>query len=44
MRIISQSFEILDFPDREKILKVLEIAGRTCYKSENKISDKSASR
>ena len=40
MKIIAASFEILAAtPDLEK---VIELAGRTCYKSEDKITDDSA--
>ena len=39
MRIINPSIEVLDVLDQEKILKRLELVGRTCYKSEEKITD-----
>ena len=39
MRIINPSIEVLDVLDQEKILKRLELVGRTCYKSEDKITD-----
>lgn len=39
MKIIKPSIEILDILDEKAILKRLELAGRTCYKSENKITD-----
>jgi thymidylate synthase (FAD) len=42
MKIIDPSFEILSEIDGDKILKLIEVAGRTCYKSENKITDESA--
>jgi thymidylate synthase (FAD) len=42
MRIISPSHEILFMPDGETILKHIESAGRTCYKSEDKITSESA--
>ena len=42
MKIIEPSFEILDKIDGKEILKRLEKAGRTCYKSEDKITDDSA--
>jgi len=35
MKIINQSYEILNWP--EQALEMIERAGRTCYKSENKI-------
>ena len=37
MRIIKPSFEIITKIDGEQILKEIEIAARTCYKSEGKI-------
>jgi thymidylate synthase (FAD) len=43
MRIIKPSYEILTDIDRETILKNIERAGRTCYKSESKITEESAS-
>lgn len=43
MRLIKPSFEILEQePGLEGIYKQIEIAGRTCYKSEDKITEKSA--
>ena len=42
MKIISPSHEILYLPEPEEILRIVEIAGRTCYKSEHKISHDSA--
>lgn len=42
MKIIDPSFEILQISEGELILKHLEKAARTCYKSENKITDDSA--
>jgi thymidylate synthase (FAD) len=42
MKIISSSHEILDMPDGAEILKKIETAGRTCYKSEDKITADSA--
>jgi thymidylate synthase (FAD) len=43
MRILEQSYEILtDLSDPIKtILKPIERAGRTCYKSENNITEDS---
>ncbi|MEW5775109.1 MAG: FAD-dependent thymidylate synthase [Thermodesulfobacteriota bacterium] len=38
MRIIDPSFEILSMPQGEEALKIIELAGRTCYKSEDKIA------
>lgn len=43
MKLIKQSFEILDQQcGLEGIYKQIEISGRTCYKSEDKITDDSA--
>ncbi len=42
MKIIEPSFEILDSIDGDEILRKLELAGRTCYKSECKIEPGSA--
>jgi len=44
MDIIKPSHEILDDIDGIQILKKLELAGRTAYKSESKITDDSAYR
>lgn len=41
MRIVSPGFEILTPVDSEVILKHIELCGRTCYKSEKKITDES---
>jgi thymidylate synthase (FAD) len=42
MKIIEQSYEILtDLSNPIQLLKNIEIAGRTCYKSEDKITDDS---
>lgn len=42
MKIINASYEILTPINGAQILKNIELAGRTCYKSENKITDDSA--
>jgi thymidylate synthase (FAD) len=42
MKIIKPSVEILDDLNLEEILKKLELCGRVCYKSEDKITDESA--
>lgn len=42
MRIIKPSFEILGEVDTEKMLRNIELCGRTCYKSEDKITSGSA--
>ncbi|WP_027367930.1 FAD-dependent thymidylate synthase [Desulfocurvibacter africanus] len=41
MRIIKPSYEILNLPSRET-LRILELAGRTCYKSEDKMTPETA--
>ncbi len=43
MKIIEPSHEILYMPPGEEMLKLIELAGRTCYKSEDKITLDSAS-
>lgn len=43
MKIVNQKIEILDNINGQDILKKIEQCGRICYKSENKITDKSAS-
>lgn len=42
MKIISPGHEIMYMPDGDAILKNIELAGRTCYKSEDKITPDSA--
>lgn len=42
MRIVEQSFEILTPINGEAMLKRIEGAGRTCYKSEDRITEDSA--
>jgi thymidylate synthase (FAD) len=42
MKIINPSHEILYMPEPSEILQHIERAGRTCYKSEDKITDDSA--
>jgi thymidylate synthase (FAD) len=42
MRIVPPSHEILHLPQGEELLKYLELAGRTCYKSEDAITGDSA--
>lgn len=44
MKIIDPSIEIIDCPDGEALLKMLEYCGRVCYKSEDKITEDSAKR
>ncbi len=42
MKMIAPSHEILNMQDGESILKRIELAGRTCYKSEDRITPDSA--
>ena len=42
MKIIKPYIEIMEEIDHDKILKKLERCGRTCYKSEDKITEESA--
>lgn len=42
MRVVSPSFEILTPIDADEALKLIENVGRTCYKSEDKITEESA--
>ncbi len=42
MRIIPPSHEILFMPEADQLLRHIELAGRTCYKSEDKITADSA--
>jgi len=42
MRVIQPYHEILYLPPLEELLRVIELAGRTCYKSEDKITQDSA--
>lgn len=42
MKLIKPSYEILTFIEPDIILKRIEIAGRTCYKSEDTITTESA--
>lgn len=42
MKIIQPSVILIDAPNREALYKKLELAGRTCYKSEDKIDEASA--
>lgn len=44
MKVIEPFFEILTPLDRESICKQVELIARTCYKSEDKITDESAPR
>ena len=44
MKIIKPSIEILTSINREEILKHIERCGRVCYKSEDKITEDSASK
>jgi thymidylate synthase (FAD) len=40
--LIKPKYEIITPIDREQILKFIEVCGRTCYKSEDKITEDSA--
>lgn len=43
MRLIKPSYSIIEQPSGlEGVYKMIEIAGRTCYKSEDKITEDSA--
>lgn len=42
MKLIPPSFELLDRPDGPQLLQKLELAGRVCYKSEERITPDSA--
>jgi len=42
LKIISAAYEIMFIPDMSDLLQRIELAGRTCYKSEDKITDQSA--
>ena len=42
MKIINSSHKIENPPEYSTLLKAIELAGRTCYKSEDKITDTSA--
>lgn len=42
MKIVPPSHQILFLPPAEEVLRLVEAAGRTCYKSEHLISDDSA--
>lgn len=44
MKIVKPSFEILTPIDRDSICKQIELVARTCYKSEDKITEESAPR
>lgn len=44
MRVIKPSYEIIDKLDAAEILKKIELCGRVCYKSEDKITSESAER
>lgn len=42
MRIIDPSFEIMHMAESGDLLRLLELAGRVCYKSEDRITEDSA--
>lgn len=43
MRVIKPSFEIMFMPEGDQLMKLIESAGRTCYKSEEHTTEDSAS-
>jgi len=44
MKLVTPSFQITSIIDSAVIMKDIEIAGRTCYKSEDNITDSSANK
>jgi thymidylate synthase (FAD) len=42
VKIVKPSIEVLDYIDGNLLLRKIEAAGRTCYKSEHKITENSA--
>ena len=42
MKVIKPSVEFINAPDYQTLMKTIEVAGRTCYKSEDLIRDGSA--
>ena len=42
MKLVKQSYEILSDLNTDYLIKLIELAGRTCYKSEDKITEESA--
>ena len=42
MIAVKAKYEIMDEINGEEIIKKIELCGRTCYKSESKITDNSA--
>jgi thymidylate synthase (FAD) len=42
MQVVRAGHEILFLPPEEEILRLIELAGRTCYKSEHKMAEGSA--
>ena len=44
MKVIKPYIEVLDCPEGLDILKLIELCGRVCYKSEDKITEDSAQR
>ena len=42
MKIVQPSVTLINAPSRDELYKKLELAGRTCYKSEDKITSDSA--
>lgn len=44
MRVMKPGFEIIDKIDGREILKKIELCGRVCYKSEDRITEESAAK
>lgn len=44
MKVIKAGYEIMDHVDGDEILKKIELCGRVCYKSEDRITSDSAKR
>lgn len=44
MRLVKPSFEILTTVDRQNVLQLIELSGRTCYKSEDRMTPQSSER
>ncbi|MEL7639288.1 MAG: FAD-dependent thymidylate synthase [Solidesulfovibrio sp.] len=42
MKIVSPSFEVMELPNGNDLLRKIEAAGRTCYKSEDKVTETSS--
>ena len=42
MKVIEPYVEVIDCPDGQGLIKMIELCGRVCYKSENRITEDSA--